>query len=393
MLVQRSVTANFLFKTRITNIFENYGVRLCTQNAGDMSSNATQQTSQADSNNTNSQKRSQMHLYNALVDDTQERRAINPKNTTITLFPGQGAQYVGMAEKLMRFPSARSIFKLANEVLGYDLLKICLEGPRDKLNRTEYAQLAVMVSSLAALEQLREERPQAIDNCVATTGFSLGEITALVFAGALPFDKALHLVQVRANAMQAACDAMPSGMALILYGPDTHVGTVCAKAQQWSLERGVETPYCGIANYMYPHCKVIAGDLEALQYIEVNAKELKIKRMKRLQVNGAFHTPLMKSAVEPFARALKNMYIKEPIIRVYSNVDGKPYRNATHILRQLPNQIVSPVKWEQTMHLMYERRQGVDFPRTFECGPGKGLKQILDKVNAKAATTAVNVEA
>ncbi|XP_017460988.1 PREDICTED: probable malonyl-CoA-acyl carrier protein transacylase, mitochondrial [Rhagoletis zephyria] len=346
-----------------------------------------------ESPSTNAQKRSQMHLVNALEGDLQKRRAIDPKETSIVLFPGQGTQYVGMADQLMRFPSARSIFELANEVLGYDLLKICLQGPSNKLNRTEHAQLAVMVSSLAALEQLREERPRAIDNCVATAGFSLGEITALVFAGALPFDKALRLVQVRANAMQAACDAVPSGMILILYGPDTQVGTVCAKAQQWCLERGVEAPYCGVANYMYPHCKVIAGNQDALQYIEVNARALKIRRLKRLQVSGAFHTPIMQSAVEPFANALKKIQIKDPLIRVYSNVDGKPYRNAAHILRQLPKQIVSPVRWEQTMHLMYERRQGVDFPRTFECGPGKGLKQVLEKVNAKAANTAFNVEA
>ncbi|ALC43737.1 beg [Drosophila busckii] len=330
-------------------------------------------------------------LAEPLEETTNRRSAIDPKDTSVVLFPGQGTQYVGMAKDLLRFPGARSIFKLAHEVLRYDLLKICLEGPREKLNRTEYAQLAVMVSSLAALEQLREERPAAIEKCVATAGFSLGEITALVFAGALPFDKALQLVQVRANAMQAACDKFAGTMAMALYGPDTDLGDACTKAQQWCLDRGVETPYCGTANYMYPHCKVIAGSVEAIEFLEQNAKALKIRRMKRLAVSGAFHTPLMQSAVEPFAKALKSVHIQDPIIRVYSNVDGKPYRNATHILRQLPKQIVRPVKWEQTLHEMYERRQGVDFPRTFECGPGKGLLQVLEKVNAKAAQTAHNV--
>ncbi|XP_054731762.1 probable malonyl-CoA-acyl carrier protein transacylase, mitochondrial [Anastrepha obliqua] len=392
-MLLRSTAAKLAFKTPIKTIFEGLGVRLSSQDAGNTNPEAPPQTNAPESSSTLSKKRSQMHLVNALENDLDERRTINPKETTIVLFPGQGAQYVGMAAQLMRFPSARSIFELANEVLGYDLLKLCIEGPLVKLNRTEYAQLAVMVSSLAALEQLREERPRAIDNCVATAGFSLGEITALVYAGALPFDKALRLVQVRANAMQAACDAVPSGMALVLYGPDTSIGTVCAKAQQWCLERGVESPYCGVANYMYPHCKVIAGNLDALKYIEVNAKALKIKRMKRLPVSGAFHTPIMQSAVEPFTNALKKIYVKDPLIRVYSNVDGKQYRNATHILRQLPKQIANPVKWEQTMHLMYERREGTDFPRTFECGPGKGLKQVLEKVNAKAANSAFNIEA
>ncbi|BFF99294.1 probable malonyl-CoA-acyl carrier protein transacylase mitochondrial [Drosophila madeirensis] len=334
-------------------------------------------------------------LLNELAEPLEQRRrpAIDPKETSVMLFPGQGSQYVGMAKDLLRFPGARQIFELANQVLKYDLLKICLEGPREKLNRTEHAQLAVMVSSLAALEQLREERPQAIENCVAAAGFSLGEITALVYAGALPFDKAVKLVQVRATAMQAACDRAAGGMALTLYGPDTNLGEACAKAQQWSLDRGVESPYCGIANYMYPHCKVIAGNVEALEFLEKNAKALKIRRMKRLAVSGAFHTPLMQSAVEPFTKALKSLRLEDPIIRVYSNVDGKPYRNAKNIVHQLPKQIVRPVKWEQTLHEMYERKQGAEFPRTFECGPGKGLMQVLEKVNAKAALSCINVSA
>ncbi|XP_030385311.1 probable malonyl-CoA-acyl carrier protein transacylase, mitochondrial [Scaptodrosophila lebanonensis] len=341
------------------------------------------------------EKQKRQQLLNDLAEPSNERTRplIDPKETSVVLFPGQGTQYVGMAKDLLRFPGARRIFELANEVLQYDLLKICLEGPREKLNRTEYAQLAVMVSSLAALEQLREERPKAIESCVATAGFSLGEITALVFAGALPFDKALRLVQVRATAMQAACDQAPGAMAMTLYGPDTNLSAACAKAQQWCMDRGVESPYCGIANYMYPHCKVIAGHVEALEFLEKNAKALKIRRMKRLAVSGAFHTPLMESAVEPFAKALKRIYLQDPIIRVYSNVDGKPYKHATHILKQLPKQIVRSVKWEQTLHELYERKQGVDFPRTFECGPGKGLLQVLEKVNARAAQTSFNVTA
>nr|XP_016925932.1 probable malonyl-CoA-acyl carrier protein transacylase, mitochondrial [Drosophila suzukii] len=332
-------------------------------------------------------------LLNELAEplDQPSRPTIDPKETSVMLFPGQGTQYVGMGKELLRFPGARRIFELANEVLKYDLLKICLEGPREKLNRTEHAQLAVMVSSLAALEQLREERPKAIETCVAAAGFSLGEITALVYADALPFDKALQLVQVRATAMQAACDQAAGAMAMTIYGPDTNLGEACARAQQWCLDKGVESPYCGVANYMYPHCKVVAGNVEALEFLEQNAKALKIRRMKRLAVSGAFHTPLMQSAVEPFTKALKSVRLQDPVIRVYSNVDGKPYRHAKHILTQLPKQIVRPVKWEQTLHEMYERKQGVDFPRTFECGPGKGLVQVLEKVNAKAAQSSINV--
>ncbi|XP_075161864.1 malonyl-CoA-acyl carrier protein transacylase beg [Haematobia irritans] len=334
-------------------------------------------------------------LQNMLQGDTDEvtRHKTNPKETSIILFPGQGTQYVGMASKLMRFPEARRIFELANDVLGYDLLKLCLEGPVEKLNRTEHAQHAVMVSSLAALEQLKEERPKAIDTCVATAGFSLGEITALVFAGVMPFDKALKLVQVRANAMQLACDQVAGAMAMVVYSPDTKIGEACSKAVQWCVDKGIEKPYCGVANYMYPHCKILAGNIEALEFLEKNSRALKIRRIKRLPVSGAFHTPLMESAVETFGKALKKITLEDPLIRVYSNIDGKPYKHAHHILKQLPKQIVRPVKWEQTMHEMYERQQGMDFPKTYECGPGKGLLQVLEKVNAKAANTAISIQA
>lgn len=112
----------------------------------------------------------------------------DPRETSIIMFPGQGQQFVGMAKNLMKFPMAKDLFELANYVLGYDLLKMCLKGPQSELNKTQYCQPATLVTSLAALERLKEERPHAIDNCVATAGFSLGEITALIFAGAISFE-------------------------------------------------------------------------------------------------------------------------------------------------------------------------------------------------------------
>lgn len=113
----------------------------------------------------------------------------DPRDASIILFPGQGSQFVGMGKDLLKFPMAKDLFDLANYILGYDVLKLCLEGPKEKLDQTKYCQPAVMVTSLAAIERLKEERPKAIDSCVATAGFSLGEITALVFAGALEFEK------------------------------------------------------------------------------------------------------------------------------------------------------------------------------------------------------------
>lgn len=320
------------------------------------------------------------------------RPKIDPKETSIIVFPGQGAQYVGMGRGLMRFPKAKEIYKLANEVLGYDLLKLCLEGPVEKLNSTRYCQPAVMVTSLACLERLKEERPRAIENCFVTAGFSLGEITALIFAGAIPFDKGLQLVQVRAEAMEMASEQAKGGMATVLFGPDSKLNFACLKAREYCMERGIENPECHIANYLYPHCKVVAGHEEALKYLEQNKDLYKLRRVRRLPVSGAFHTSLMAPAVEVFRKALKRVPIEPPIIHVHSNVDGERYRNVEQIIKQLPKQIVKPVRWEQMLHILYERQQGIDFPRTFECGPGKGLTAILKQVNAKASDVAFNIE-
>jgi [acyl-carrier-protein] S-malonyltransferase len=335
----------------------------------------------------------------------------DPKESSIILFPGQGAQYVGMAKKLVKFPEAVDMFAMASDILGldqiklnkqrfinsfdsfsYDLLKLCNEGPQKKLDQTVYAQPAIAVTSLASLEKLQDERPNAVGDCVATAGFSLGEITALIFAGAIPFDAGVKLIQVRAEAMQIASDENPSGMATVIYGPDSELGAACLKAKEWCLERGVENPECKIASYLYPHCKVVAGSLEALNFLEKNARNYKLRKVKRLPVSGAFHSDLMKSAVQPFREALKNIEIEKPLISVHSNIDGKVYMNPNHIMNQLPKQIIKPVKWEQLLHIMYERPQGSNFPRTFEAAPGKGLAAILKQTNAKAWDTTFCVD-
>ncbi|KAF7270115.1 hypothetical protein GWI33_016915 [Rhynchophorus ferrugineus] len=317
----------------------------------------------------------------------------DPRDSTIIVFPGQGSQYVGMAKDLMKYPMAKDLFDLASYILKYDLLKLCLEGPADQLNDTRYCQPAVMVSSLAALEKLKEERPNALNNCVATAGFSLGELTALVFAGSIQFENAIKLVQIRAEAMKLAADTCKGGMMTVMFGPDSKVNYACKIAKDWAMDKGDEYPECRIANYLYPHCKVISGSESALDYMEKNYKEYKIKKVKRLPVSGAFHSDHMIQAVSVFRRALKKTDIQDPIIRVYSNVDGKRYRNANHIREQLPKQIVKPVKWEQLLHVVYERDPGEYFPQTYECGPGHSLKTILKQVNAKAWDHCFNIEA
>ncbi|KAB0796653.1 hypothetical protein PPYR_10714 [Photinus pyralis] len=317
----------------------------------------------------------------------------DPKDASIILFPGQGNQFVGMGKDLLKFPIVRDLFELANYVLGYNLLKLCIEGPKQKLDQTRYCQPATVVTSLAAIERLKEERPSAIDNCVATAGYSLGEITALIFAGAIGFERGLQLVKIRAEAMQLASEVYQGGMAMVFYKPDTNLNNALTQAKDWALARGAEQPVCQIATYAFPHCKIVAGSIEAIEFLEKNYKELKLKRIRRLQVSGAFHTALMDPAIKPFARALETSDISDPVISVYSNVDGKVYRDAKHIKKQLPKQIVRPIKWEQLLHTVYERDPEEHFPRTFECGPGTSLKTMLKEVNAKAWDQCFSIEA
>uniref|UniRef100_A0A8D8RYB6 [acyl-carrier-protein] S-malonyltransferase n=1 Tax=Cacopsylla melanoneura TaxID=428564 RepID=A0A8D8RYB6_9HEMI len=332
--------------------------------------------------------------YDPRRDQTRHslRPKVDPNDTSIIMFPGQGTQFVGMGRDLLKnLPMAKDLFEEASAILKFNLEKICLEGPASELNKTIHAQAAVFVCSVGALEMLREERPAAIENCVATMGFSLGEITALTFSGAFDFETALELIKVRSEAMQLACEIAPGAMATVMYGADSQLNLAMKKAREWCIERGITDPECRIANYLYPHCKVIAGHVEALKYIEENLSTYKLRRLRRLPVSGAFHTNLMSPAVEPFSIALKKAQIKDMIIPVYSNVDGKRYRDTRHIIKQLPKQICKPVCWEQTLHIVYERPQGEHFPRTFECGPGKSLMTILNQVNMKAGQTASKV--
>lgn len=297
-----------------------------------------------------------------------------------------------MAEKLIKIPEARDMYQIAKEVLGYDILEICLKGPKYKLDQTVYAQPAIAITSLASLERLKESRPNAIETCVATSGFSLGEITALIFAGSIPFDEGIKLIQIRAEEMQKASERNPSGMATVFYGPDSSLGDACTKAKEWCIERGIENAECQIANYLFPHCKVVAGSLEALNFLDKNKQQFKLRKIKRLPVSGAFHTKLMASAVEPFKKALNKIKINDPYIYVHSCIDGKIYKNADQIYKQLPKQIIKPVRWEQLLHIMYERGKTEHFPKTFECAPGNSLTSILKEVNARAWSSAIVVE-
>ncbi|KAA3677391.1 [acyl-carrier-protein] S-malonyltransferase [Paragonimus westermani] len=313
---------------------------------------------------------------------------IDPSRTSILLFPGQGAQFVGMGRQLIDIPKVKEMFQCANEVLRTNLLRICLEGPQSKLDQTIHCQPATYVIALAAATKLFEDDAEVIRNCVATAGFSLGEITSLVFAGALTFEQGLQLVRVRAEAMQRACEQTKGAMTSVFISHDSQLKLAMLSAvNHCKVHLHMENPECRVANYLYSDCKVIAGNLEAVEFVEQHADQFSIRRCKRLPVSGAFHTALMRPATRPFSNVLSRFeQLQVPRIPVVSAVDVSPYRSVEGIKRKLSLQLVKPVLWEQTLHALYARPTDAPFPRTVEFGPGKQLGSMLRMVNRKAFT-------
>ncbi|XP_012533104.1 probable malonyl-CoA-acyl carrier protein transacylase, mitochondrial [Monomorium pharaonis] len=318
------------------------------------------------------------------VEDEIVKPKIDPLDTCIVLFPGQGTIKVGRVQKYLRFPQARELFEMANEILDYNLLKLCLNGPQETLDQTRYNQPATVVSSLAALEQLREERPRVFETCKAAAGYSVGELTALIFSGALSFEDGIRLVSVRGAAMQYASDKFPQGMLSVHCTPQAAISEACKDAQKWAQDCGVEMPVCQVAIYLYTQSKILAGNIQALEYLEQNAKKYGLSKLTRLPVSGAFHTKLMEPALKSFGKMLHTLEFNDFRCQVYSNFKAHPYGNPALIRRYLLKQIVSPVKWEQTIQMLYNRPAETAFPRTFDVGSGGRMSTILKLINAKA---------
>jgi [acyl-carrier-protein] S-malonyltransferase len=288
------------------------------------------------------------------------------------LFPGQGAQALGMGQPLYdSLPAARRLFDEAAVILGYDLLAVCRDGPKERLDSTVVSQPAIYVASLAALEQLRAQEPQAEAECVATAGLSLGEYTGLAFADAFTFADGLRLVKARGEAMQAAADATPSGMVSVLGLAQDKVEELCART------RGAGT--IEIANLLCPANIVVSGTRAACDEVERLAPEMGAMKTIRLAVAGAFHTSIMKPADQTLAGALERVDLRAPRLPVWSNVDAQPHSDPAEIRSLLVRQVLQPVLWETTMRALLA--QGVD--RFYEIGPGRVLAGLLKRVDRK----------
>jgi [acyl-carrier-protein] S-malonyltransferase len=294
------------------------------------------------------------------------------------LFPGQGAQTVGMGRAAHdSLPAARALFERAAEIVGYDLAKLCFEGPAEELDSTVRSQPALFVSSLAALEGLKARSPEVVAGCSAAAGLSLGEYTALVFAGVMDFDSGLRLVQTRGAAMQAAADATPSGMVSILGLERGQVEELCAEACN-TCEGGGEQ--LEIANLLCPGNIAVSGTKAACARAAELAPQRGAMKAVPLSVAGAFHTSIMQSAVARLTEALAGVAMQKPRIPVVSNVDARPHDDPEEIRRLLVRQVVSPVRWEDSMRYLLAG----GYKRYYEIGPGRVLKGLLRRIDRGA---------
>jgi [acyl-carrier-protein] S-malonyltransferase len=288
------------------------------------------------------------------------------------LFPGQGAQYVGMGRALCdSLPAARQLFADASRTLGYDLLDVCGNGPAERLNSTAVSQPAIFVASLAALESLKTTAPEAVAGCAAAAGLSLGEYTALVFAGSLTFDDGLRLVKRRGEAMQAASEAAAGAMVSVVGLEQPKVEELCAAAKAKGMVR--------VANLLCPGNIVVSGERAACEEVERLAEGAGARTV-RLAVAGAFHTELMRPAVAALEEVLRQVEIKPPRLPVWANVTARPHAGPEEIRGLLARQVVEPVQWEQTVRNLLA--DGCD--RFYEVGPGRVLAGLLKRVQRKA---------
>lgn len=301
-------------------------------------------------------------------------------NKIAFLFPGQGAQTVGMGKRLVEScPAARRLYDRAAEVLGYDLAKLCFEGPADELDSTVCSQPAILVTSLAALETLRVESPDIVLTCEATAGLSLGEYTAMVFAGVMEFEDALMVVQRRGAAMQEAADATAGGMVGILGLETVEVEELCEKARDGGILK--------IANLLCPGNVVVSGELAACERAAELARSQGAMKAIPLAVAGAFHTEIMRPADQRCAEVLAEVPMRKPRIPVISNVDAKPHDDPEEIRQILVRQILQPVHWEESMRYLISL--GID--QFYEVGPGRVLRGLLRRIDRDVSCQCVEV--
>ncbi|CAK8683736.1 unnamed protein product [Clavelina lepadiformis] len=327
-------------------------------------------------------------------ESTNTKPKIDPEEKTIVLFPGQGSQKVGMVDDLLQYPNVKEIFSVASEILNFDLLRYCQNGPQSKLDRTVHCQPAIMVTSLAGIEKLQVVEPKALENCCACAGYSIGEFPALVFSGALSFEDAMKLVSIRSRAMQNASNRIESQMVTAYGSANTKFKLSCEAARDYCQQQlTMDNPICNVSAYLAPNIVTLAGHAPAVNYIKENMNKFGIRKIFPIPVSGAFHTKIMYEALPELKAALKSIHINQPLIQVYSNLSGKVYHDPDEIRESLPRQIINPVQWEQITHKMLTRSNKESMPTIYDVGPGNQLESLLKKCNGKAWRNYIPVKA
>ncbi|MHB1415552.1 MAG: ACP S-malonyltransferase [Chloroflexota bacterium] len=295
----------------------------------------------------------------------------------VAVFPGQGSQYVGMGKDLWEnSPAARRILAAADDILGFDLIRLCFEGPEAELRATNNAQPAILAVSVAAWAASAEAVSLEIRPAY-TAGHSLGEFSALIVAGALSYEDGLRLVRRRGDLMSVAGEARPGAMAAILGLAEVDVDAACREAAP----AGIVV----VANYNSEGQTVISGEPEAVARAGEIAKGKGARRVVPLSVSGAFHSPLMQPAAAEFRRTLAEANLRDPLVPVIGNVKAEPLRTASEVRADLSAQIESPVQWTRTMLLVTQEGIGT----LVEVGPGQVLSGLVKR---NRNLSAVNVD-
>ena len=286
------------------------------------------------------------------------------------VFPGQGSQFVGMGKDLYdNNEKAKELFEKANEILGFRITDIMFEGTDEELTQTKVTQPAVFLHSVISALCLGDEFAPTM-----VAGHSLGELSALVAAGALSFEDGVKLVSARAIAMQKACEAAPGTMAAVIGLPDEKIEEICA-------EVSTDGNIVVAANYNCPGQLVISGNVDAINAACEKLKAAGAKRALPLKVGGAFHSPLMQPAKEELEKAIKATTFSEPKCPVYQNVDAQPHTDPAEIQANLIAQLTSSVRWAASVQNMIKAGAN-DFT---ECGPGKALQGMIGRIDKTVA--------
>lgn len=305
------------------------------------------------------------------------------------LFPGQGSQMVGMLSPatVKAIPGAEAMLQEANEILGWDMMKLCAEGPEDKLEDTLYCQPVMFMAGLVAVEKLKSQNREAVTRCMAVAGLSLGEYTAMVVAGVLPWQDGLKLVMKRAKAMQDAANMSVQGMCSCAGLDEVTVQNCCREAV--NAKGGV----CQIANYLFPKGFSISGSKETVEDFKTKAEEAKALQARMIKTSGAFHTQLMEPAKATLQEALNEVRgrMKKPRCKLIQNVTAQSFPDSEapdKVADSLAIQVTSPVKWEQTCVLL----AGMGIKEAYELGPNKQLKAMMKRTDQELWKRTVNID-